>query len=132
MKKCPCHSGFLYSACCQPYHEGVPPPNASALMRSRYSAFALNLPQYIIQTTHPKNPQYQNNTSKWTQELQTFSRQTEFIGLEILEIKENEPEAYVTFHAKLKQMGKDASFTEKSRFAKENQHWYYLEGSILK
>lgn len=132
MKKCPCHSGFPYLACCQSYHEGFPAPNACALMRSRYSAFALNLPQYIIQTTHPKNPQYRNDISQWTKELEIFSKQTLFLGLEILEVEDCGTQAHVTFHATLKQVGKDASFTEKSLFQKENGYWYYIEGIILR
>ena len=41
-KSCPCGSGRSYAACCRPAHDGsVPPPTPEALMRARYSAFAL-------------------------------------------------------------------------------------------
>ncbi|MDD2950112.1 MAG: YchJ family metal-binding protein, partial [Sulfuricurvum sp.] len=53
---CPCHSGEKYKKCCQPYHKGILPSNAQKLMRSRYSAFALELSNYIMATTHPNNP----------------------------------------------------------------------------
>ncbi|MEZ5479856.1 MAG: YchJ family metal-binding protein, partial [Thiolinea sp.] len=45
---CPCQSGLSYAECCQPFHEGrAQAPTAEALMRSRYSAYALNLPAYL-------------------------------------------------------------------------------------
>jgi len=53
---CLCCSGKEYAACCQPLHEGALPADALALMRSRYNAYALQLPRYILQTTHPDNP----------------------------------------------------------------------------
>ena len=55
---CPCHSQKNYKDCCLPCHEGIASATAKELMRSRYSAYSLNLPSYIIQTTHPASPQY--------------------------------------------------------------------------
>ena len=116
---CPCHSGLPYKTCCQPLHLGKTASNAEELMRSRYAAYALNLPDYIIKTTHPDNPAYLSDHQKWTSELLTFSETTQFTGLEILDSHEDDREATVTFKAMLKQNGQDASFTEKSRFLKE-------------
>ena len=51
---CPCGTGTAYAACCGRFHTGTRrPPTALALMRSRYSAFALGLPDYLIDTWHP-------------------------------------------------------------------------------
>lgn len=50
---CPCGRGELYEACCGPLHEGAPAPTAERLMRSRYCAFALELPHYLRDTWHP-------------------------------------------------------------------------------
>ena len=99
-------------------------------MRSRYAAYALCLPEYIIKTTHPENPAYQTNQEKWASEILTFCETTQFTGLEILDFIENKNEAFVTFKALLKQNEKDASFTEKSRFLKENHQWLYVEGTV--
>ncbi len=129
-KPCPCHSGLPYKTCCQPLHLGKPASNAEELMRSRYTAYALNLPDYIIKTTHPDNPAYLSDHKKWSSELLTFSETTQFLGLEILDSHEDDHEASVTFKAILKQNGQDASFTEKSRFLKENSHWLYFSGVI--
>lgn len=42
---CPCQSGKCYVDCCRPFHmQTAQPLTAEALMRSRYSAFALGNP----------------------------------------------------------------------------------------
>ena len=38
---CPCGLGDDYESCCGRFHAGAPAPTAEALMRSRYSAFAV-------------------------------------------------------------------------------------------
>ncbi|MBJ7449651.1 MAG: hypothetical protein JHC93_04750, partial [Parachlamydiales bacterium] len=58
MKTCPCHSSLDYEKCCKPFHDGIPAPTALALMRSRYSAYALHLIEYIIATTHPTHTDF--------------------------------------------------------------------------
>jgi SEC-C motif-containing protein len=97
-------------------------------MRSRYSAYAYQLPLYIIQTTHPKNPRYQENKSEWTKDILQFCRETKFESLEVLEFTDGAIQAYVTFHAHLSQKGSDVSFIERSEFLKEEGRWYYYDG----
>ncbi len=94
-------------------------------MRSRYSAYALGLVDYIIATTHPQNPNYQQDKQKWRREILAFSQGTRFLGLEILEAKGDT----VTFRAILEG---GASFTEKSRFQQVEESWFYLSGHIIK
>ena len=50
---CPCGSRRVYEECCEPFHLGAAAPTAEALMRSRYSAFALGLAPYLLRTWHP-------------------------------------------------------------------------------
>ena len=50
---CPCGSGDPLDDCCGRYHQGHPAPTAEALMRSRYSAYALGLVDYLRDTTLP-------------------------------------------------------------------------------
>ena len=38
--------------CCAPYHKGKAVPTAALLLISRFSAYAMNLPHFIIETTH--------------------------------------------------------------------------------
>lgn len=128
---CACHSGKSYQHCCKVFHEGASAPNALLLMRSRYSAYANKRADYIMRTTHPKNPRYKADHHLWTKEILQFCQSTEFQNLEILEFIDGEKEAYVTFTAHLKQNGQDATFTEKSHFEKINGQWLYLNGVYL-
>ncbi len=43
---CPCNSRKKYRDCCKILHDGGFPESALALMRSRYSAYALDRPGY--------------------------------------------------------------------------------------
>ncbi len=129
-KYCPCHSNKLYRDCCKPYHEGAVPENALVLMRSRYSAYALHLSDYIINTTHPDHPSFQRNTARWREEILDFCKNTRFESLEILDFTPDTQGATVTFIAHLKQGARDASFREKSRFIKVDGHWLYESGVL--
>ena len=126
-EKCPCFSGRSYNECCKPYHEGDLPQSALALMRSRYAAYALCLPEYIIRTTHPKNPCFSKDLNQWKQEILDFCKKTEFLGLEILESVQGAKEALVIFKAFLRQGDSDVSFIEKSRFVNHHHHWLYRD-----
>ena len=127
---CPCWSKKKYHDCCEKYHKGNLPETALALMRSRYSAYALALADYIMLTTHPKNPIAIMEKETRRKEILEFSRKTHFENLEILDFIDGPEIAYVTFKAHLKQGKKDASFLEKSRFEKINGRWLYWDGII--
>lgn len=127
---CPCGTGSVYKVCCKPFHQGELPDTALKLMRSRYSAYALNLPEYIITTTHPKNPDFIHDTKKWSQKISEFCLNTDFNKLEILDFQDKDPFATVTFVAHLSQNNKDISFTEKSSFEKLNGKWLYHTGQV--
>lgn len=129
---CPCYSNKPYAHCCQKYHQGSLPETALALMRSRYSAYALGLVNYLIETTHPENPHFISDKKQWFYQIQMFCKQVTFEGLEILETKNNDGEAFVTFVALLSKEGKDLTFTEKSRFLKQGEAWKYIDGKIAK
>jgi SEC-C motif-containing protein len=129
-KNCPCHSGELYRGCCRPYHQGKLAENALKLMRSRYSAYALGLADYIIVTTHKNNPSYTKDLKSWKKGILEFSQNTLFEGLKIVEFIDGENEAFVIFTAYLKQGDNDVSFTEKSRFLKVGDRWLYESGQV--
>jgi SEC-C motif-containing protein len=131
MNNCPCHSKKAYEACCRPFHLGKNPETALQLMRSRFAAYALCLPDYIIQTTHPEGSQFHPDTKKWIEEIIAFSQGTKFKDLGILDFQEKDASATVTFCAHLTQNGQDASFTEKSHFEKVRGKWLYRSGQIL-
>jgi SEC-C motif-containing protein len=127
---CPCKSGNAYADCCQPFHEGALPDTALKLMRSRYSAYALCIPAYIIHTTHTGNPQFRHDTAEWSKKIFEFCTSTEFKNLEILHFQEKASFATVTFVAHLIQNKKDVSFTEKSYFEKVKGKWLYRSGQL--
>jgi SEC-C motif-containing protein len=124
---CPCDTGKLYEDCCQKLHNGAFPENALTLMRSRYSAYALQLAAYIIRTTHLKNPHYDQDHRRWTREILRFCQNTIFQKLEILDFIDGEDEAYVTFDAHLFQNKQPLDLIEKSHFEKVNRQWLYRD-----
>lgn len=124
---CPCHSGKKYKQCCQPYHKGILPSTAKKLMRSRYSAFALGLADYIMATTHPNNSDYTEEKNGWRNSILNFSQTTRFLGLKISEFIDGESEAFVTFEAILD----GGSLCEKSRFLKVEGKWLYESGDFI-
>lgn len=97
-------------------------------MRSRYSAYALHLVGYLIETTHPINPIFLKDVRQIEEEKLSFSRNTTFYGLDIVEFVDGEKEATVTFIAYLKQGKQDISFQEKSSFEKVDGKWLYKSG----
>lgn len=119
-----------YELCCKPFHDGAIPATALELMRSRYAAYALNLPDYIVATTHPASPQYDDNKFAWKRSISQFSKSTSFNNLEILDFKENKAMATVAFIAYISQNHQDATFTEKSYFEKVNGRWLYRGGQL--
>lgn len=127
---CPCCSGKRYEECCKNYHDGSNPQKAEQLMRSRYSAYALNLPEYIVKTTHKKNPSWSSDNELWMKDISQFSEHTKFEKLEVLSSSEEGSRATVTFTAHLQQEGKKASFTEISIFEKVAGRWLYLSGKV--
>jgi SEC-C motif-containing protein len=128
---CPCCSGKPYKDCCSPYHQGKEAEDALVLMRSRYSAYALNNVDYIIRTTHPRHPSVSQNLNRWKEEILAFAMNTDFERLEILNFKEQGSQANVVFIAHLKVNDEDATFTERSFFAKEGGRWFYVNGDVF-
>ncbi|MGO1434824.1 MAG: YchJ family protein [Canibacter sp.] len=124
--RCPCGSGASYDECCGPLHAGKPAPTAEKLMRSRYCAFVLQLPEYLRRTWHettrPVGPVL-NTEVKW---LRLIIDDTEQGG-------PFDDAGYVTFTA----IGRDATGRfeqrERSRFVrepgkKESRRWFYIDG----
>ena len=129
--QCPCSSKKTYDNCCKPLHDGQPAEDALQLMRSRFSAYALDLPNYIVASTHPASPQYVANIFAWKRSISRFSRSNNFVKLEILDFKAQPHLATVTFIAHLTHEGEDCSFTEKSFFEVHRGRWLYRGGQLV-
>ena len=121
----------MYHKCCKRFHDGLLPENALLLMRSRYSAYAFKLADYIMETTHPDHPEYSENREQWKLSIQEFCSQTRFDRLKILEFIDGPETVSATFTAYLRQADQDVSFTEKSLFVKESGRWLYKSGEML-
>ena len=129
---CPCGSLKKYKKCCKPFHDKITfPKTALELMKSRFSAFAVLIVDYIIFTTHENNSDYISDLKSWNQDIMNFSKNTRFERLEILDFIEGEVESFVTFKATLFQDNTDISFIEKSRFLKVEDKWLYIDGQFI-
>ncbi len=100
-------------------------------MRSRFSAYSLALCDYIISTTHPSGPHFENDVVRWHLQLQQFSSKTRFEGLELIDEEEGPIQALVAFRATLSQDGHDTSFSERSLFVLHEGRWLYHSGERL-
>ncbi len=131
---CPCTSGALYRACCAPYHQGkAEAPDAEALMRSRYSAFALKEVDYLWRTLHPDHPDRARPREEFVRELRGRASALKYPRLHVLDRRLAAPgdTAVVLFYARVFETGKDRSFVERSEFQHDGRGWRYLRGRAL-
>lgn len=124
---CPCGSGRKLKRCCRRLHRGAAPADAEELMRSRYTAYATGEADYVLATTHPDGPQWRSDRDAWLADVRDFVGRTEFLGLRVTAREEVGERAWVTFRATLRQLGRDASFEERSEFRKgPDGRWAYI------
>jgi SEC-C motif-containing protein len=112
-------------------HLGRAATNALALMRSRYSAYALGKVTYIIDTTCKGQPAFEDNLSAWRAQIETFCRETKFTSLQIHDFSEQQDAAWVSFTAGLKQANQTVSLAERSHFLRRKRKWFYASGAPL-
>ncbi len=121
---CPCDSQNDYTQCCGRYIEADELPEyPEQLMRSRYTAYAINNTEYLKKTWHkctrPEQLQLDSGI-KW-------------IDLEIIDRQDyqlDNNEGWVEFVAKFKNNDCLQSLHERSRFLREDGQWFYVEGRI--
>lgn len=125
---CPCGSAKAFSQCCFPYiNNDSQPPTPEALMRSRYSAYATKNSLYIYDTYA-----IEKKADNSLKEIEAWASETRWVSLEIIN---STPEAHtelatVSFTAKYVTRNKLHSLTECSRFRKDGDRWYYVDGDI--
>ena len=130
-RDCPCHSKRRYAACCEPFHRGEREPESpEALMRSRYSAFALGLGGYLARTLSADHPDRAIGEDALARELSHVKDRQRFLGLEILESSAAGDTGQVRFFARVFERGVNRSFEELSTFHRENGAWRYAGGSV--
>jgi SEC-C motif-containing protein len=130
---CPCRAREAtparYADCCGHWHEALPrgehAPTPEALMRSRYSAYALaqgrsparGMVEYLMQTWHP-------STAPGELELGPLN----WTGLDILNHDTRGDAGVVEFVAHHKVGGQATKLHEMSRFVREAGAWLYVDG----
>ncbi|MFO0615052.1 MAG: YchJ family metal-binding protein [Polyangiaceae bacterium] len=127
--KCPCFSGSAYRDCCQPVHKALGAGvSAEKMMRSRYSAFALGLVDYLVATLDPTHADAKLDPAALRAAMGASARGHKYTGLRILSVEDGEEKSVVTFHARLFEKGQDRSFTERSTFLRRGDKWLYAVG----
>lgn len=125
-RDCPCDSGLPYARCCGPLHAGDPAPDARALMRSRYSAYVLGDAHYLRASWHASTRPAELSLAD------APGQRTAWLGLKVESHVCTGPDtAEVTFTARLRVGGGSAQrMHERSRFVREDGHWFYLDGDV--
>lgn len=124
-ERCPCGADATYDKCCGPYIRGErEAPTACRLMRSRYSAYVKDSPDYIFRTWHPA-----------TRPDETIMPESlEWVDLDIEEVvngSEHDDIGEVTYAARYRdETGHEGLLREHSRFVRKGDRWLYLEGDI--
>ena len=123
---CPCGRtdskgrGRAYAECCALAHGAAPAaPDAETLMRSRYSAFVRGDAPYLLATWHA-------STRPTSLELEAGAK---WLGLEVKRHRTTgEHTAEVEFVARFRLGGRAVRQHERSRFVREDDRWYYVDG----
>lgn len=121
---CPCGSGDPYPDCCRPLLRGErEAADASALMRSRYTAYVRGDEPYLLRTWHPR-----------TRPASVEAGDVQWRGLDVLEFTadpQDASRASVRFVAHyLHSDGVPGTMRETSRFVIEGGRWLYVDGDV--
>ena len=120
---CPCCSGKPYENCCEPFHLAKEnPENPEQLMRSRYTAFAKVLTDYLVETTHFSTQKLHD-----AKDIENWAKSNKWLKLEIVFAKDDK----VRFRAFYQdQKGDIYEHDELSTFKQENGKWFYVDGEF--
>ena len=121
---CLCKSGKQYETCCQPFHSlKAKPSTCEQLMRSRYSAFCLQLGDYLFATYHP------DFRGDLTVE-QLSEKSMDWKNLQIVSTETGVDKGFVEFKAWYLLDGELNCHHERSNFIKQQDQWFYCDGAF--
>lgn len=126
---CPCGSNIDYKACCEKLITNeAEAKSPEQLMRSRYSAYALQQSNYIYDTYAKAS-----KVSQSLHDIEIWAKETQWLHLAIISSSEfNKIEKpTVEFEAIYKHDGVFYKMRESSTFIKEEHLWRYVDGSGL-
>ena len=130
-KACLCGSGKDYSACCKPLHAGArPASDAVELMRSRFTAFCLGLPEYLWDTLHSQNEASVQGKDAYCAKIARAPQTMQKCTLRVLDTREPDAHgvAQVLFYADIAVHKRSRAFVEQATFVQENGEWRYIAG----
>lgn len=131
MNSCHCGSGIAYSDCCEPVITGArAAETAEQLMRARYAAYVGVQMDFVFETTHPDHREGYDHagTKEWAEN-------SEWQGLEVIDTIKGGVEdtvGQVEFIARFSENGEQREHHENARFVRENNHWFFTEGSMVR
>lgn len=119
MQPCPCGSGRPYEVCCEPLIRGeAQATTPEELLRSRYSAFALNEVDYVLATQIEQD----------RQAVEGWSSTAKFTALRILRQDVGEEQAVIDFEADYESKGEKHLHKERSLFKLMEGRWLFTKG----
>lgn len=123
---CPCGTDLRFEYCCQPILSGrAAPDTAVALMRSRYTAFVLDDAEYLAHSWHSSTRPSEVTAPAGVEWRRLRVRDT-FLG------GPDDPTGEVEFVAHFRTPEGVRDFMhERSRFARENGRWVYVDGELF-
>ncbi|MCK6261977.1 YchJ family protein [Vibrio sp. ZSDE26] len=124
---CPCGSKRTYQACCEPIHlDHARAKRPEQLMRSRYSAHVLKLVDFVVATYHP------DCQAEESRQAIAESIDSDWCMLEVTDTEdgESDTEGFVSFKAYFNDNGQQYCLQEKSRFIKQDELWFYIDGVV--
>ncbi|TGO05529.1 YchJ family protein [Serinibacter arcticus] len=120
-ERCPCRSRLPHAECCGPYLAGAPAPTAVALMRSRFTAYALRDIEHLRRTWHASSRPEDldlDDTVAW-------------VGLQIVGTTrggESDSTGTVHFRASYRSATDRGVLEEVSTFVRNAGTWFYVAG----
>ncbi len=127
IQACPCAQG-AYMSCCAPLHQGQQhASSAEQLMRSRYSAFALQQIDYLIQTTALGQQSYLDRDA-----IADWSQRNTWLQLEVIHhlAKIEKCHAQVEFKAHYHDGQQAQVHHEISHFVYHAERRYFLDPTL--
>ena len=127
---CPCHSGKVYGDCCGPILGGAQKaPTAEALMRARYTAYAIDDVDFLFASSGDAvraefDPA---GAHKW-------ARNSVWTGMEVLDVQRggiDDDEGSVEFVAHYTVKRQPFSHHERSLFKRVEGEWRFIDGELI-
>ncbi|AGH80597.1 SecC motif-containing protein [Psychromonas sp. CNPT3] len=119
---CPCRSSQPYQTCCSPLHQNLQQAQTcEQLMRARYSAFILQLGEYLFNTY---DADFRGELTK----EQLSEPSLTWVNLEIIATESLKVQGFVEFKAYYIEADTLTYHHERSNFIKKNDHWFYCDG----